>query len=244
MSLGNQMKGSTEEAKFAARNRWRLLVGNDSGDETFFALERAYTAPARHYHTLEHILECLQLLDWWEEISELSSPGVSGGPAATEAVPSSRAVKLALWFHDAVYEPGATDNEAESAAWCLRVAHDLGFDPPTIELAERCILATAHAAFGTGEAAWDAASPETLITDIDLAILGAPRARYDRYAEAVWSEYEPFVPRDRFLAGRASLLRSLLESPSIYGLPAFADRFGFAARANIKRELASIEARW
>lgn len=58
----------------------------------------AYAARGRHYHTQQHLAECLDLFD---QVAHLAAhPG---------------AAAIALWFHDAVYVPQARDNEARSA---------------------------------------------------------------------------------------------------------------------------------
>lgn len=58
----------------------------------------AYGEPHRAYHTVQHLTECFAHLD--------SSPRGPRDPASVE---------LALWFHDAIYDTKAADNEARSA---------------------------------------------------------------------------------------------------------------------------------
>ena len=60
-------------------------------------LER-YSEPGRHYHDARHVLACLQALDRY--------PG---------RIHNSNAIELAIWYHDAIYDPRASDNEARSA---------------------------------------------------------------------------------------------------------------------------------
>ena len=62
-------------------------------------LLQAYSEPQRHYHTLQHLAECLQL--------QSESAHLAQHPAE---------IAIALWFHDAVYDVKAHDNEARSAA--------------------------------------------------------------------------------------------------------------------------------
>src|SRR5688500_725542 len=57
-----------------------------------------YAEPHRHYHTLEHVVACLKWLDRFREVAE-----------------HPEEVELALWYHDAIYVPGAGDNESRSA---------------------------------------------------------------------------------------------------------------------------------
>jgi len=60
----------------------------------------AWHEPQRHYHTLQHLEECLTLFD---ELRDQAQHPLE--------------VELALWFHDAVYHVRAHDNEACSARW-------------------------------------------------------------------------------------------------------------------------------
>src|SRR4051812_48511424 len=64
----------------------------------FDLLVAAYSAPGRHYHTLEHLHEMFRVA------GRLANPTDDTGP-----------LHLAVWFHDAVYDPRAKDNEPRSA---------------------------------------------------------------------------------------------------------------------------------
>ena len=59
--------------------------------------------------------------------------------------------------------------------------------------------------------------PSTL-SDVDLAILGAPPSRYERYVVAVRSEYAHVDDR-AWRRGRAEVLTSFLDRPAIYHHP-------------------------
>ena len=85
--------------------RWQrlttpLLPDAARREVAFQKLVAAYEAAGRHYHTLAHIEHLLRRL---------------------EALPLHDApvVELAVWFHDAVYNPLKSDNEAHSAALAL-----------------------------------------------------------------------------------------------------------------------------
>src|SRR5262245_18351172 len=64
----------------------------------FDHLVAAYSEPQRHYHTLRHLDEVLRTVGKLRDYCH--------DPAAVE---------LAVWFHDAVYDPRGQDNEARSA---------------------------------------------------------------------------------------------------------------------------------
>lgn len=110
----------------ALRKRWIAFGGVP---DVFEELRSRYSEPHRHYHTFEHIRECLQELD---------------------AVGGSREIELALWFHDFVYDPKAKDNEERSAERAVQVARDLKLSE---EQVREFILATHHSAPPAGEEA-------------------------------------------------------------------------------------------
>ena len=84
-------------------DRWRILWqaagATVAPAEWYERLRNAYTEPQRYYHTQQHIAECLREFDQARHFARQ--------PAAAE---------LALWFHDAVYDPSRGDNEEQSAA--------------------------------------------------------------------------------------------------------------------------------
>ena len=87
----------------------------DAAERWWRELETRYSEPHRHYHTLRHIEEMLDLL-----------------PHADETV------LMAVWFHDAVY--GGERNEERSAELAREALTELRF--PSIETVEELILAT------------------------------------------------------------------------------------------------------
>ena len=116
----------------------------------FDRLVAAYQEPHRHYHNLEHITEMLKIV----------------GKLADSATPLP-ALQLAVWFHDAVYDPHAKDNEEQSAVLALRELQPLGIPTTTLDRIAALIRATAH----VGAADVDTAT--AFLLDADLAILGA-----------------------------------------------------------------------
>lgn len=175
-----------------------------------------YAEPHRTYHTAAHLVACFTTLDLVAHEAE-HPPEVA----------------LALWFHDAVYDPRRTDNEARSgllARECLAAA---GVEDSVIARVEASILATRHAdEVATGDA--------RVVVDVDLSILGASAEAYDAYARGVRREYG-WVDEARFRAGRSAFLRGLLGRPRIFGTRALGARLEVPARANIRRELAGLD---
>lgn len=167
-----------------------------------------YGEPHRHYHTWSHVLACL---DAREKIAPLAPLEVD----------------VALWFHDAIYDPRAHDNEEKSAALMLEEMGDSA--KPAVPL----VLATKHAAAADSEDA-------RIVVDADLSILGADVETFDAYERAVREEYA-FVPDDAFRAGRAHVLRSFLDRPTIFSTDAGRELWERPARENLNRSLARLQ---
>lgn len=186
-------------------------------DAAWQDFQRRYSEPGRAYHTLTHIGAMLAVVN--EFVDAASDPLV---------------LRLAVWFHDVIYDARRTDNEAESAHYARRVLNTAALPPPTLAAVERLILATKthEAASDDGDAA--------LLLDADLAVLGAAPADYDRYAQAIRQEYA-WVPDDRYREGRRKVLNGFLERPRLYHTPALFARLEQTARANLTRESESLQ---
>ena len=179
----------------------------------------AYQSPGRHYHTWDHVLECVEQL-------------------RTVACEHPRVVFLALLFHDAVYVAGRNDNEAQSA----RLARDvlgasLSLTAADLAAIEELILATQNHHAHMGNAGVD----EAALLDIDLGILAAPRDEYMRYARQIRDEWVPAVVSDaQYRIGRAAFLRGMLGAPHVYLTELGQRRSDEAARANMTWELETL----
>ena len=171
---------------------------------------RAYSEQHRHYHTLQHLRECLAQFE-----------------AASMLARHPAEVELALWFHDAVYDPQRKDNEERSADWARASVLAAGCSPDIAERGAALVLATrSHVA--------TADDPDTaLLLDIDLAILGAAPARFAEYERQIRAEYA-HVPEAEFRAGRARVLQGFLSRDRIYLTDAFHDALEGRARANLQ----------
>ena len=194
---------------------WQRLGARTEATPHFRGLVRAHRQPWRAYHGEAHVVDCLSHLD-----------------AHRDLAGDADAVEAALWFHDAIYVPWLPANEARSAAWARRVYSRAGVDPERLERIERLILATRHSEAPTH-------GDEALIVDVDLAILGAPPERYDRYEQEIRREYV-WVPAQRFRQRRAELLRAFLDRAAIYTTKAFAERLEAQARSNLERAVAAL----
>ena len=168
-----------------------------------------YSEPHRRYHTLQHLEECFARFD---EIRDLAQH-----PAEVE---------IALWFHDAIYDPRRDDNETRSAAWAKSSVPDVAAG----ERIHALVMATRHESVPRDADA-------RVMVDVDLSILGASELRFEEYESQVRDEYA-FVPDSEFRRGRAAILNSLLARPAIYSTRRFIERYEAQARANLARALA------
>jgi predicted metal-dependent HD superfamily phosphohydrolase len=203
---------------------WRSLMGRraidtNAGDPILAELVRAYAQPGRHYHTLDHIAALLRLLD----------------THGRELIDRD-AVELAVFFHDAVYDPARSDNEAASAALAGKRLSALDLPVGLVAKVERYILATRHDADAGTQDDADLA----LLLDLDLAVLAAEQSVYAAYAQAIRSEYVIY-PDDVYRRGRRKVLSGLLARPAIFGTPALHALWEARARDNLAREIRGLE---
>lgn len=169
----------------------------------------------RHYHTLQHLGECLA---WFEREKEAAEhPGE---------------VALALWFHDAVYDVHAHDNEARSADWARGAMLSAGVPADAAQRVHALVMATRHDAVPEGRDA-------ELLVDIDLSILGADPARFDEYERQVHAEYA-FVPDEVRRPRRRAILQRFLAREAIYATPRVHALLEARARANLARSIAAL----
>jgi predicted metal-dependent HD superfamily phosphohydrolase len=194
------------------RDLWRRLGAYTTPELIFAELVRCYGEPHRAYHTLDHIQDCLQQFDQVRTLLERADE-----------------VELALWCHDAIYDPRAADNELRSANWAEEILKGGGVATEVIARIRGLILATRH---DIPPDRPDAA----LLVDIDLSILGRAVAEFDRYDAAIRREYQ-WVPAAAYREARAKVLESFLARPAIYLTPHFYDRYEAQARENLTRAI-------
>ena len=108
-------------------NLWHRLGARSSPEPIFEELLQAYQQPHRAYHTLDHIRDCLAQFDLVRHLARFPNE-----------------VELALWCHDVIYDPHATDNEAQSAAWATRILRQAAVADEVIARVTDLILATQH----------------------------------------------------------------------------------------------------
>jgi len=194
---------------------WAALGASRCDDALFGQLLVAWNEPQRHYHTQQHLHECL---DQFELLR----------PAAAQPAE----IELALWFHDAVYDVHAHDNEVRSADWARSAMQAADMSGAIIRRVTSLILATRH----------DAAPQtcdEQLLLDIDLSILGATPERFAEYSRQIRAEYH-WVPETLYRNRRAAILQQFLDRPRLFHNEAFFQHLESQARANLAQAIQQL----
>ncbi|ENX41705.1 hypothetical protein [Acinetobacter sp. NIPH 2100] len=168
----------------------------------------AYSEKQRAYHTVQHLYECLVLLE-----------------SIRADLNDSPAVALALWFHDAVYDPQAKDNELKSAEL---FEHYLVQHLPVdiVGKIKRWIVATQK------HASTDELDLQFLL-DIDLAILAASPARFAEYEQQIQKEYA-WVDPDVYSIKRKEVLAHFYQAEPLYQTEYFQKNFEQRAKGNLR----------
>lgn len=182
-------------------------MGTEPRPDLLLDLTRRYLEPHRHYHALPHIATMLDL---------------------GRALPLSDAQVLAIWFHDAIYDPRRDDNEEQSARLCERLLPAAGHDAPTTALVARIVRDTRSHQPSIPEAA--------PVIDLDLQPLAVPWEHFCRNAAAIRAEYA-HVPDDAFRTGRLAFLRTMLGKERIFCTP-WGQQLEGIARQNLARAIA------
>ncbi|OYW71551.1 MAG: hypothetical protein B7Z37_27485 [Verrucomicrobia bacterium 12-59-8] len=174
----------------------------------------AYAEPQRAYHTLQHLEECLLILD------EARATGLIAKPDLIE---------MALWFHDAVYDPKGGENEELSAQMALEA---LGDTEMAREVARLILLTKSHQPGNGLDDAW--------IIDIDLAIFAQPLERVLEYERQIRAEYA-WVPEAVYVEKRAEILNDFLNRQQIYFTAWARERFDARARENLRALIGCVK---
>ncbi|MFG2642437.1 hypothetical protein ACGFYP_15890 [Streptomyces sp. NPDC048370] len=180
-----------------------------------------WAEPHRRYHTVDHLRAVLDRID------ELTDQGGEGGELEL--------VRLAAWFHDAVYRPDRSENEERSATLAEKALTEAGLTAHEVAEVARLVRLTVTHDPAEGDINGE------LLCDADLAILATDQDTYGGYVRAVREEYA-FVPDEAFRQGRAAVLRQLLALPRLFRTPYGAAAWETRARRNLEGELAGLEA--
>ena len=205
--------------KFRFANLWSRIGAKTHPANIFEKLSKSYDVPARYYHTFYgHINECMKDFDHVE--NNCNSPD---------------AVELALFYHDAIYDPRKFDNEENSALYAMNDIDIAGVSKRFSENVKGLIMFTNHIFLPKS-------IDEKMIVDIDLGILGKDNERFKQYERDIRKEYS-YVPDELFKEKRKEILQGFLDRPSIYNTDFFKDKYEKNARKNILDSIDNLS-RW
>lgn len=187
----------------------------DLFEDIYKQLSASYKQVTRHYHTLKHIEDCLNV---FKEVSA--------------TCPNPNAVEYAIWYHDIVYEPMGHDNEALSTHRAHFDAGRIKADQSLVKHIERLIMATQHKVPPVED-------DEKCICDCDLAILGADDASFAHYEEGIRKEY-PSIPEIVFREERIKILERFLKRDRIFHTALLFDKYEKKARINLEKSIALL----
>jgi predicted metal-dependent HD superfamily phosphohydrolase len=183
-------------------SRWEALM--PSHPELGESLRRRYAEPHRRYHDRSHLLQVLRMVDQLAGNEDLFL------------------VRLAAWFHDAVYDLPERElsNEEASARLSVRELGRAGLEQEDLTQVARLVRLTSTHLPGTRD----------------------PKGELlcDAYVAAVRAEYAA-VPEPEFLAGRLAVLQPLADGEIFRS--GKAQSLKAAARENLERELWSLRDR-
>jgi len=188
------------------------------------ALESAYASPPRAYHNFGHVETLLRHFD---EVADRD-----GWAQPVE-------VRLAILYHDAIYDARAGDNEVRSADLAIEAIGqwlpDAGIDAARV--AHLITLTARHGRLSPADFADDPQPDDARrFLDCDMAILAADAAAFDAYDRGIAIEYR-HVPRWLYAVNRRRFLKSLLANPRIYLDDGFHARLDAQARHNLRRAI-------
>jgi predicted metal-dependent HD superfamily phosphohydrolase len=193
-------------------------VSPEVGYPVFDRLVAAYSEPHRYYHNLEHLSEMFRVAG---RLSDFAG--------------DRSAIQLAIWFHDAVYDPKAKDNEERSAALAIELLQPLGVLESVLDHVKAMILETAHVDSDKVDA------DTAVLLDADLAILSAEERRYARYAADIRQEYA-WVEERAYRDGRSRVLEGFLARSRICRTERMHRTADVAARENMRKEIEQLRA--
>jgi predicted metal-dependent HD superfamily phosphohydrolase len=205
-------RARSKSLKIPLLNRWNtVLPGHDA---LFLDLLDRWGEEHRKYHSRTHLLAVLEALD-----------------LLTEPEDPPRTVTLAAWFHDAIYNGIAGQDEEESAILAEERLRQAGLPETDVEEVARLVRLTSDHRPEPGD------SDGALLCDADLSVLGGEPEEYGRYLAAVREDYAHIGDAD-FAAGRAAVVRHLLELEPLFNTERAKKLWLDAARRNLQSELA------
>jgi predicted metal-dependent HD superfamily phosphohydrolase len=198
---------------------WRTLLSRHSSSPDIARAGRALLAcwaqPHRRYHDVDHLRSILGYVDQLADCAD-----------------NIDAVRLAAWYHDAVFDARPDDEERSAVRAEVDLAA-LGVGTSLVDEVAHLVRMTARHDPEPGD------RDAEVLSDADLASLALPTEAYRRNSAAIRTEFA-HVADEVFQAGRARIVERLLAAPSLYRTSAARRWWEAAARANLIRELSTL----
>jgi predicted metal-dependent HD superfamily phosphohydrolase len=196
------------------------LGGNEATAQKWTnALITQHSESPRRYHTIEHVHSMLTCLEQTQS-----------------QIKHEMIVKLAIFFHDWIYDPKAKDNELQSIECFKSFSEEIKLSPSITTTVAAYIECTIQHRMSHEHESSDLA----LFLDFDLEVLSRPGAEYVLYAQQIRQEYSHVNEKD-YCAGRIKVLKSFLDRERLYFSDAFYKEREETARENIRTEIGGLQ---
>ncbi len=201
------------------KERFLKLISKYSDDvqyniECWEEIKKSYSSKYRHYHNLLHIENMLlELENVKSQIKNLDT------------------ILFAIYYHDLVYKTTKTDNEYQSAQVFEKRISKTSFH--NLRECKAQIESTKHHKHSADD-------DTNILLDLDLSILGKSPKEYQKYSENIRKEYRIY-PDFLYRRGRTKVIKSMLESDSIFKINYFINKYENQARANLRSELQQLK---
>jgi len=202
------------------QRKWLELMNAfelENNENEIKKIVKAYEEKHRNYHNLKHIKDCLEKCQLNEETR------------------SNKELKLAIWYHDIVYNTFRKDNEEKSAQSATEFLGRQNVKQYSIIRVRNLIMATLHNKIPNNE-------EEAYMMDIDISILGSHTESYVQYTEKIRAEYY-LVPWFLYKKKRIEILEKFLAKKNLYFTEYFKSRLELAARKNIENEIVKLKSK-
>lgn len=198
--------------------KWQNLMSHFDFQENileFNKIKDAYNEKHRFYHDESHVTNCLLL-------TELN----------TETATNNE-LKLAIWYHDVIYNIFKKNNEILSAIEAEKFLIKQSANPAIISNVKRLIISTIHKEEPQQE-------DEAYLMDIDISILGASKVQYENYCLQIRKEYK-MIPWFIYRKKRIEVLKMFLDRKTLYFTDYFKNKYELKARENLANEIITLE---
>lgn len=177
-----------------------------------------YSESHRLYHTLDHIVDCLNEFDRYKK--DTASQGTF--------FVCPEEIELAIWLHDLIYDPKSSGNERRSCDMARLILKVCGVSDKATRRVCKMIRLTDRHSKDLDFISID----QQVFMDIDCSILGRDYESFQDYDEDIRSEYG-FVPDKLFKEKRKDFLKEMIKRKSIFYTTYFKDKYENQARTNI-----------